>query len=197
MDARALYPEGWHPQFPFRVSDFKRALPSRAIREADHISYYFVDFGLSTYKKCLTTGVDGQERAPELSDHVPYNPYKLDVYILGMAYKRFFESVSGAAAPISPMSNHVPQIYRASDFKPLQPLTDFMTPVDPAARPSARAAHDRFKEILAEIPKDELTGRLIPLDGETTSERIWNDIDHFLWTWLSRWTSKRTSEPLV
>ncbi|KIO16610.1 hypothetical protein M407DRAFT_33737 [Tulasnella calospora MUT 4182] len=181
MDARALYPEGWHPQAYLRTLDFKKILAPRAIREVEHVSYYLVDFGLSTYKQSLTLGLAGQEPAPELSEKVPYDPYKLDVYILGMAYKRFFES-----------------IYRDSDFECLQPLTDFMTPIDPAARPTARAAYSYFKDLISKLPDEELTKRLVSHEGETTSERIWNDIEHAIWTrWLSRWTRKRTTEPLT
>lgn len=58
------------------------------------MTYYFIDFGLATHGENQTTGLDGQERAPELSDTVPYDPYKLDVYILGMAFQRYFSTVS-------------------------------------------------------------------------------------------------------
>ncbi|KAG8913703.1 hypothetical protein FRC01_004418 [Tulasnella sp. 417] len=181
MDARALYPEGWHPQAYLRTPDFKKILAPRAIREVERVSYYLVDFGLSTHRQSLTLGLAGQEDAPELSEKISYDPYKLDVYILGMAYKRFFES-----------------IYRDADFECLQPLTDFMTPTDPTARPTARAAYDYFKNLISKLPDEEFTKRLVSHAGETTSERIWNDIEHTIWTrWLSRWTRKRAAQPLT
>ncbi|KAG8951308.1 hypothetical protein FRC04_006548 [Tulasnella sp. 424] len=170
MDARTLYPEGWHPQAYLRTPDVKTILAPRALREIEEVPYYLIDFGLSTYKQNLTTGLDGQERAPELSDEIPYDPFKLDVYILGMAYKRFFES----------------------------PLTDFMAPVDPAERPTARAAYKYFEKLLSNLPEELLMKRLVSHEGETTAERIWNDIEHFIWTrWLSRWTRKRAADPLT
>ncbi|KAG8914066.1 hypothetical protein FRC01_004239 [Tulasnella sp. 417] len=164
-----------------RTPDLKKILAPRAIREVERVSYYFVDFGLSTHQKSLTLGLAGQEDAPELSEKIPYDPYKLDVYILGMAYKRVFE-----------------YIYRDSDFECLQPLTNFMTPIDPTARPTARAAYDYFKNLISKLPDEEFTKRLVSHAGETTSERIWNDIEHTIWTrWLSHWTRKRTAEPLT
>lgn len=36
------------------------------------VRYCFVDFGLATRDQSLTTGFDGQVRAPELSKTVPY-----------------------------------------------------------------------------------------------------------------------------
>ncbi|KAG8926388.1 hypothetical protein FRC01_008928 [Tulasnella sp. 417] len=88
MDGRALFPNGWHPQ-GFRTSkDGKAPVPIPSLREVDRVRYYFIDFGISTVGEDMTVGTPGQERAPELSADIPYDPYKLDVYILGMAYKR-------------------------------------------------------------------------------------------------------------
>lgn len=96
MDARAMFPKGWHPQ------EWKRRLDGSAMpydqppsrTAVGGVRYYFIDFGLSTFKQSMTVGPHGQERAPELSDTVPYDPYKLDVYILGKAYYRLILAVS-------------------------------------------------------------------------------------------------------
>lgn len=198
MDARTLYPEGWHPQAYLRTPDVKTILAPRALREIEEVPYYLIDFGLSTYKQNLTTGLDGQERAPELSDEIPYDPFKLDVYILGMAYKRFFERVRITLLGRFMRNDTFFQIYRDSDFECLQPLTDFMAPVDPAERPTARAAYKYFEKLLSNLPEELLMKRLVSHEGETTAERIWNDIEHFIWTrWLSRWTRKRAADPLT
>lgn len=97
MDGRALYPKTWHPHSEFRYFDgtyipWVDAWPSRTA--AGGVRYYLIDFGISVRDKDLAVGIHGQERAPELSDNIAYNPYRLDVYILGMAYKRFFLDVS-------------------------------------------------------------------------------------------------------
>lgn len=96
MDGRALFPQGWHPQASTRLPNGRRIKasarnPSRAA--AGGVRYYFIDFGLATHDEDQVTGILGQERAPELSGDGPYNPYKLDVYIMGMAFQHFFIEV--------------------------------------------------------------------------------------------------------
>lgn len=94
MDGRDLFPNGWHPQGRSLATDgtvLKNHGPSRTA--VGGVRYYFIDFGISTHNQDLTVGSDGQEPAPELSDNVPYDPYKLDVYILGMVYRRFLLEV--------------------------------------------------------------------------------------------------------
>lgn len=88
MDGRALYPNAWHPQAFRTQTDGCSSLHIPSMREVKSVRYYFIDFGLSTINRSSTTGYLGQERAPELSYHIPYDPYKLDVYSLGMAYYR-------------------------------------------------------------------------------------------------------------
>lgn len=50
--------------------------------------YYFIDFGISKRFEGpgphLVTGTIGRDpSAPEMSDTVPYDPFKLDIYYLG------------------------------------------------------------------------------------------------------------------
>lgn len=94
MDGRRLYPAGWHPQrwrvFPNGES-MKDGDPSRTA--VGGVRYYLIDFGISSQNQDQVLGVDGQEPSPELSNDVPYDPYKLDVYILGMAYRHFLIEV--------------------------------------------------------------------------------------------------------
>ncbi|KAG8905473.1 hypothetical protein FRC01_008340, partial [Tulasnella sp. 417] len=88
--------------------------------------------------------------------------------------------------------------YLPNDFKPLQPITDFMTATDPSTRPTAREAYEHFKEVLATIPEEELSRRLPPWQEETFTEKLWNDLDHFLWTRVfSHLVAKRTAESLL
>lgn len=94
MDGRGLFPEGWHPQSLLSSRDGLHSAGRPALREVRDLRYYFIDFGLSTHGESMTLGEHGQEEAPELSSTVPYDPYKLDVYILGKAYGRFFVPVS-------------------------------------------------------------------------------------------------------
>ncbi|KAG8922681.1 hypothetical protein FRC01_013737 [Tulasnella sp. 417] len=178
MDGRALFPNGWHPQ-GFRTSkNGKEPVPIPSLREVDRLRYYFIDFGISTVGEDMTVGTPGQERAPELSADIPYDPYKLDVYILGMAYKRLLGWK-----------------FRNIDF--LKPLIDFMTAEDPSQRPTALASYERFKELRDGISSQELRRRL-PLreSSESNSTRLWNDLHHAILDFWWSYKTKRTVGPL-
>ena len=98
MDATALYPRGHHPvkrNLLPDVSDIAPHLP----RERGVVKYYFADFGLSSYfppdsADRLVVGELGREQdVPELSVDVPYDPFKVDVFIIGSMFKKSFMEV--------------------------------------------------------------------------------------------------------
>ncbi|KAG8916178.1 hypothetical protein FRC01_003314, partial [Tulasnella sp. 417] len=86
MDALALFPTQWHPQFPHCDIQNQTYKHIKSRTDVGGVRYYFIDFDLSTKGEVQVTGLAGLEDSPELSDRVPYNPYKLDVYILGKMY---------------------------------------------------------------------------------------------------------------
>lgn len=94
MDARALFPISWHPQSSDSSPQARRITKTRSRTEVGGVRYYFIDFGLSTRGEDRTTGFAGNERAPELSDTIPYDPYRLDIYILGKMYQEILLDVS-------------------------------------------------------------------------------------------------------
>ncbi|OCB88199.1 hypothetical protein A7U60_g4604 [Sanghuangporus baumii] len=95
MDAEAMYPKGFHPAtYTMDASGYNRAYPKRR-RDVKDLRYYFIDFGISSIfgpdepRKVL--GVDGQDdEVPELSIDVPYDPFLVDVFILGNLFKKAF-----------------------------------------------------------------------------------------------------------
>jgi hypothetical protein len=107
MDADALYPSiKPHPHSIGRSRDFRQFIDPLRRTEA-HVKYYFIDFGISTRflegETHLVTGIHGRDQdVPELSNTVPYDPFKVDVFILGNTYKkRLVEVRSLDAALIS------------------------------------------------------------------------------------------------
>lgn len=66
------------------------------IRNRSHgkVRYYFIDFGLSSWFEdqntpTLVTGEDGREQTvPELHEGKPYDPFKVDVFIIGAFLER-------------------------------------------------------------------------------------------------------------
>lgn len=93
LDARPLYPVPWHPQSPGLDQQNRRIMNIKSRTDVPGVRYFFTDFGLSTRGQDRTVGFDGIERAPELSYHIPYDPYRLDVYILGRLYQTAFVEV--------------------------------------------------------------------------------------------------------
>lgn len=94
MDADELFPNGFHPLMQHQLpdfSDFARQLPRRKAR----VRYLYVDYGISSYFSPKGTeardvvGLDGRDRdVPELSADVPYDPFKVDVFLIGSMLKQ-------------------------------------------------------------------------------------------------------------
>ncbi|KAG8842241.1 hypothetical protein FRB96_005845 [Tulasnella sp. 330] len=179
MDGRAMFPGGWHPQQDLRTPDGQRLQNQNSSRTAaGGVRYYIIDFGISTHGKDQSIGFNGQERAPELSNRVPYNPYKLDVYILGMMYQHFL--VEQCNCP---------------DF--IKPLIDYMTPASPEDRPTIAEALERFKSMRRNMSNFQLSQRLRPSERESGPTRVFRDAYYRLCD--SWWTlkPKKTLPPLA
>lgn len=99
MDADALYPRGFHPIFKDHLPDYHtEASPYSRASAPGGVKYFFADFGMSLRfpsgvpRRVLgKTGAD--KEVPELSDVVPYDPFKADVFILGNALRRKIHDV--------------------------------------------------------------------------------------------------------
>ena len=99
MDSRPLYPEGHHPvRIDYAPDGVYDARP--LTRSQCHVRYYYIDFGISSYfppnaSPRLVLGRDGRDiEVPELSNIVPYDPFKTDIFILGNLLRREFFLVS-------------------------------------------------------------------------------------------------------
>ena len=96
MDATALYPQGFHPISPLFLPNDLSSLAPVLPRASVAVTYYYVDFGISTLfasgePNKLVTGWAGLDRdVPELSEEVPYDPFKVDVFILGNLFRQMF-----------------------------------------------------------------------------------------------------------
>jgi len=126
MDPGEMYPEGFHPAqtaYKHDYSGFANYLP----RSVVGVRYYFADFGISvdmsdTDHPGLVTGSSGRDQdPPELSPTVPYDPFKLDIFIVGNMFKQEFCD-------------------QFSNVEFLRPLADWMATRDPERRPSADEA---------------------------------------------------------
>ena len=101
MDASAMYPHGAHPVNDVFLPD-ARTIVHPLARTSVRVRYYFVDYGISTYfpphvphDAKLVLGTLGRDRdVPELSNVTPYDPYKVDIFIIGNLLRCMFYEVS-------------------------------------------------------------------------------------------------------
>lgn len=93
LDGSSILPQGFHPIFHFLNVSGQGLAPHIPRNKAENAKYYLIDFGISTHftdpnQPRLVTGPYCQDHSvPELSDSVPYDPFAVDVYIIGNVFK--------------------------------------------------------------------------------------------------------------
>jgi len=89
MDETPVVPKGSHFARPYSHDGTDYNLTWQHRCRVAPFDYYYIDFGLSRWypdgqDSALAIGVVGQVKTlPELSDTIPYNPFKVDIYQLG------------------------------------------------------------------------------------------------------------------
>ncbi len=107
MDGTSLYPKGFHPVSTSRTPDNREeANPLARSMAPTPVKYYFVNFGMSESVAVelvgpVTIGDDLETAAPELLRNGPYDPFKVDIYILGNFFKKHIFTVSADVAVLS------------------------------------------------------------------------------------------------
>ncbi|KAJ7469284.1 kinase-like domain-containing protein [Mycena galericulata] len=167
VDASRMIPSGFHFTWPWMTSDGTHLLyPYNGDDTVPHIKsrtqagpmkYYFIDFGLSvqypSYEtRELVTGECGRlrEQIPEISETVPYDPFKVDVCLVGE------------------MLNEELYTYAGLDF--LVPFTRALRHRDPDIRPDAQEALALFRDLVSKIGVDGLT-KSLPRARDVKSEQ--------------------------
>ncbi|KAH7889164.1 kinase-like domain-containing protein [Phlebopus sp. FC_14] len=160
MDARDLYPNGWHPMAPWLTSDGTNWVTPQKNRCDVNIRYFFIDFGLSTRfapgEKREVVGAKCSVYVPELSCDICYDPFKLDVYLLGNVF-----------------DEHICKPYIDVSF--LEPLVKDMTAFNPNDRPTAKEALKRWQDICKSKEASSMGGWLHK-ENETAPERLARDL---------------------
>ncbi len=169
MDASALFPRGFHPILQLSLPDISSDAPILS-RAAMAINYYYIDFGISTRitpdsPSRLVVGSWGLDwEPPELSETVPYDPFKLDVFLIGNLMRRQFCDVCISALYIlSLLTSMLEQKY--SNLAMLEPLMSRMVHQDPARRPTAAEAHKQFQAIRRSVSLMNRCWSLQPRDS--------------------------------
>ncbi|TDL17188.1 hypothetical protein BD410DRAFT_843815 [Rickenella mellea] len=166
LDATSMYPDGFHPMYQVAPRGFKGNSTARYIQRSDapSVKYYFIDFGLSSSfqddsQTRLVTGRDCQlQEVPELSNEIPYDPFPVDIFLLGHLYNKFL-------------------ISQYPNLLFLLPLADSMTLENPKSRPSAMEALRQFHGLMSKQPWLSRNWRLRS-PGETTKQRYFLNIKY-------------------
>lgn len=116
MDATRMFPRGFHPLMTFFLPH-DISVPAPMIpRLGVGVKYYFIDYGIASYfpegtEPQLVVGLAGRDReVPELSDEVPYDPFKVDIFTIGNVLHREFVGVrSGSLFKPDISISHVPR----------------------------------------------------------------------------------------
>ena len=152
MNADALYPRGYHPANLRYLPDMSGLAP-RLPREyaTQAVKYYYADFGLSSHfphdsPDKLILGEYGRERdVPELSNVVPYDPFKVDIFIVGSIFKKNFDNVraTGDVENVMADSSWLVLFQRrvSAQTHPAHDFEDPCLPVD-CGRSSGQVAQD-------------------------------------------------------
>lgn len=100
MDAHELFPEGHHPVFINRTPTGEERARYLSRSNAS-IRYYYIDFELSSYwppestgPRLVTTFLGRERDLPEFASVAPYDPFKLDIRILGLLFRKEIYNVS-------------------------------------------------------------------------------------------------------
>ena len=98
MDAVHMYPLGFHPVHDIFLDDVTTFAPMIPRLKAG-VKYYFVDYGISSYfpvgsQRELVLGIAGRDQdVPELSNSVPYDPFKVDIFTVGNVLRGEIQNV--------------------------------------------------------------------------------------------------------
>ena len=173
MDARPIYPQGWHFKANICAPDGVTFVTPLA--RIDHpVRYYFIDYGVSHRfvpgQSHLVLDWGGRDAdVPELKKLQPYDPFKVDVFTVGNVFLKDFYQVSAHSPCYSHCQFTIPEKYLGLEF--LADLVKFMMNDNPANRPSSQMALEKWCKIKAGLNPTTARWRLRKPD-ETVGERV-------------------------
>ncbi|KAI0637719.1 hypothetical protein C8Q77DRAFT_1087476 [Trametes polyzona] len=152
MDASELYPQGHHPILLDDLPDVSKRAPV-LYHARSKVKYYFIDFGISSKNQTTVTGRDSTDKTvPEFSDHVPYDPFKVDIYLLGNVFTKCFLK------------------FRNLDI--VEPLVARMKQHKPSDRPTAQEVFEEWQAIAARTSAISQAWRVQPRDESLAGRAI-------------------------
>ncbi|KAK7031958.1 kinase domain-containing protein, partial [Favolaschia claudopus] len=154
MDESRVVPTGSHFTSPKSHTGYPGIFSWNNRCSVSPVRYYYIDFGLSMYFRkgrdaALTTGtLRTFNTIPELSLTVPYNPFKVDIFQLGLTMHKLIDT------------------YPA--LKPFRPVADRMTSTDPNDRPEPVESLQELNIIANQIPPQKLRAPIVEKTGRAS-----------------------------
>jgi len=142
MDARELYPEGFHPIAADKTPDFSREAIAKFTRSQRPPKYYIIDFGLSRRVK---GGAEGDESDEDVKAY-----FAQDILDAGKTLKVLFLDGSNKA------------YFGYHGFEMLRPILNDMTQTEREKRPTAQEVEARFNALVAALPAGTLRAACVP-----------------------------------
>ncbi|KAF8217736.1 hypothetical protein K438DRAFT_1795553 [Mycena galopus ATCC 62051] len=152
MDETRVVPHGSHVSYPKAHDGYRGVFSSENRCSVGPIDYYYIDFGLSRhYSKGKDTALMmGTLRTfptiPELSETVPYNPFKVAVFQLGL-----------------PMANVIKPALRV-----FYPVADRMMSTNPPDCPEPAQSLQEFNSIVNRMSPKKLRSPILGKEGDVT-----------------------------
>ncbi|KAJ7186608.1 kinase-like domain-containing protein [Mycena filopes] len=146
MDESRVIPNGSHFGHPRTHTGFYGVFSWKDRCSVAPVDYYFIDFDLSSYhpegkdtaRRCQTLRTF--RSIPELSDTIPFNPFPVDIFQLGLTLQELIDAYPAL------------EEFRA--------VANTMTATDPAARPTAGNAAAQLRTIATSMSPSKLSERI-------------------------------------
>lgn len=175
-----MFPRGHHPQILRNLPDASKPAPFvPRLAARPPVKYDYVDFGISSKfdpkeTPKLAVGIAGRDQeVPELSATAPYDPFKVDVFIVGNVLRKLFYEVSDLNLVLDLNLTTSRQVYSNIHF--LLPLIDLMMQKAPENRVNAQQAREEWHKIRKRIWFTQRARRLRPHE-ETGTQAFFRDV---------------------
>ncbi|KAJ7074533.1 kinase-like domain-containing protein [Mycena amicta] len=147
MDESRVVPEGSHFCLPRTHAGLYELFCWNDRCSVGPVDYYYIDFGLSKYFPEAQDVPD----IPELSLHIPYNSFPVDIFQLGITMHKL--------------------ICGYPDLEMFRPVADAMTAAEPSARAKPAQSLAHLRAIAATIPLAQLREQIWDLAASPEHKR--------------------------
>jgi hypothetical protein len=166
MDASRVVPKGSHFIRDFGHDGVNCNLTWRHRCTVASVQYFYIDFGLSMWhphghESAKALGIVGQVKdIPELSDTIPYNPFKFDICQLGRTVLKVIKVSDSTTIMSFNIHTLTTNQQEYPDLHVFIPFAEHMAHPNTNDRPSATEALAEFEAIVLTLRRRRLCARI-------------------------------------